>query len=86
MVVSKRKFTPSCVIHIGNETITEQVGELNCLGSMITSDGRSDAEIKIRIGTAKDAFEKMEKILKNQSITIQTWRRILQSYVIPILI
>ena len=52
---------------------------------MITSDGRSDAEIKIQTGTAKDTFQ-MEKILKNQRITIykqegesHIWQRVLNS-------
>ena len=53
--------------------------------SVITSDGRNDAEIKIRIGMAKDAFQKMEKVIKNKNITIETRNRILQCYVIPIL-
>ena len=34
---------------------------------------------------AKDAFQKMEKVIKNKNITIETRNRILQCYVIPIL-
>ena len=44
MAVSKMKFTPPCGIHIGNETI-KQVDKFKYLDSMITSEGRSDAEI-----------------------------------------
>ena len=55
------------------------------IGIPHTSDGRNDAEIKIRIGMAKDAFQKMEKVIKNKNITIETRNRILQCYVIPIL-
>ena len=65
MVISKTKITPTCHIHINNETI-KQVEKFKYLGSTITSDGRNDAEIKIRIGMAKDAFQKMEKVIKNQ--------------------
>ena len=84
MVISKSKITPTCHIHINNETI-KQVEKFKYLGSTITSDGRNDAEIKIRIGMAKDAFQKMEKVIKNKNITIETRNRILQCYVIPIL-
>ena len=84
MVISKTKITPTCHIHINNETI-KQVEKFKYLGSTITSDGRNDAEIKIRIGMAKDAFQKMEKVIKNKNITIETRNRILQCYVIPIL-
>ena len=47
MVVSKKKFTFSCVIHIGNIT-TKQVGKFKYLGSMITviRSKKSYAEIK----------------------------------------
>ena len=88
MVISKTKITPTCHIHINNETI-KQLEKFKYLGSTITSDGRNDAEIEIRIGMAKDAFQKMEKvIIKNKNIlyiTIETRNRILQCYVIPIL-
>ena len=84
MVISKSKLTPTCHIHINNETI-KQVEKFKYLGSTITSDGRNDAEIKIRIGMAKDAFQKMEKVIKNKNITIETRNRVLQCYVIPIL-
>ena len=84
MVISKSKITPTCHIHINNETI-KQVDKLKYLGSTITSDGRNDADIKTRIGMAKDAFQKMDKVIKNKNITIETRNRILQCYVIPIL-
>ena len=77
MVISKSKITPTCHIHINNETI-KQVEKFKYLGSTITSDGRNDAEIKIRIGMAKDAFQKMEKVIKNKNITIETRNRILR--------
>ena len=84
MVISKTKITPTCHIHINNDTI-KQVENFKYLGSTITSDGRNDAELKIRIGMAKDAFQKMEKVIQNKTITIETRNRILQCYVIPIL-
>ena len=36
---------------------------------MITSDGKCITEIKKRIATAKDAFQKLSLILKNRNIS-----------------
>ena len=46
-----------CELRI-TDTVINQVQKFNYLGSMITSDGRRDTEIKKRIGTVKDAFQK----------------------------
>ena len=77
MGISKTKITPTSHIHINNETI-KQVETFKYIGSTITSDGRNDAEIKIRIGMAKDAFQNMEKVIKHKNIPIETRNRILQ--------
>ena len=60
MVISKSKITPTCHIHINNETI-KQVEKFKYLGSTITSDGRNDAEIKIRIGMARMLSKRWRK-------------------------
>ena len=39
----------------------EQVSKFKYLGAWITEDGRSETEIKTRIGMAKDAFSKKER-------------------------
>jgi len=41
----------------------EQVAKFKYLGSHITDDGRCEAEIKTRIGLAKDAFKKRKELL-----------------------
>ena len=84
MVISKKKVTPKCAIRIGNQTI-KQVTRFKYLESMLTSDGKSDTEIKNRMGMAKEAFQNMSKILKNQNITMDTRKRILACYIYPIL-
>ena len=48
---------------------------------MITSDGKFITEIKKRIATAKDAFQKLSLILKNRSISMTTKFRVLKTYV-----
>jgi hypothetical protein len=61
MVISKSHVTPVCNIFLDNAQI-KQVSRFVYLGSLITSDGKCDEEIKRRIGMAKDAFNKMNKI------------------------
>ena len=41
----------------------------------------SDTEIQRRIGIAKDAFQKVSKILTNRKMTIKTRKRVLDCYV-----
>ena len=48
---------------------------------MITSDGKCITEIKKRIATAKDAFQKLSLILKNRNISMTTKFRVLKTYV-----
>ena len=41
----------------------EQVSKFKYLGAWITEDGRSETEIKTRLGMAKDAFSKRKELL-----------------------
>ena len=51
------------------------------LGRMVTADAKSDQEIKRRIGIAKMASKKMERVLESKSVTIATRLRLLKCYV-----
>ena len=56
LVVTKQKVVPVCNIKIHGD-ILKQVEGFNYLGSLITSDGRCDREIKRRITIiAKETF------------------------------
>ena len=55
------------------------------LGSLVTSDGRSANEIKIRIAQAKKAFQDLSTILRNNHISIKTRKTVLECYMVPIL-
>ena len=57
MVVSKRE-SPACVWKTGDNTI-KQVQKFKYHGSLLTDNGKSDEEIKKRIGMAKDVFQKL---------------------------
>ena len=48
---------------------------------MLTEDGKCDTEIQRRIGIAKDAFQKLSKVLTNRKMTIKTKKRVLDCYV-----
>ena len=41
----------------------EQVKSFKYLGSVITKDGRSHSDVKVRIAMAKDAFNKRKELL-----------------------
>ena len=56
------------------------------LGSVVTSDGRSDHDIKQRIGRAKTVFGNMKKVLLSQRIKLTTRLRVLYCYVWSVLL
>ncbi len=84
MVASKKKTAPRCILHSKGEKIKE-VSSFNYLGSTITTNGKSEAEIKRRITMAKNSFMKLSPVFKNRNIRQTTKLRILQAYVWSIL-
>ena len=57
MVVSKKKTPPECKVMVNGSTL-EQNHRFEYLGSIITSDGKCDTEIKGRFGIAKPVSQK----------------------------
>jgi len=51
------------------------------LGSMVTHDTKADKEIKRRIGIAKTAYKKLERVLTSKSVSMTTRMRLLKCYV-----
>ncbi|XP_037794114.1 uncharacterized protein LOC119589587 [Penaeus monodon] len=84
LVVSKKTRRPDCRLYIGKDTI-KQVSKFNYLGSIIAENGKCEDEIKRRIGMAKDAFQKLRKVLKDRKLSIDTKLRVLDCYVNSIL-
>ena len=80
MVISKKAIVPSCNLQSRGQQI-KLVKKFKYLGYMITSDGKCITEIKKRIATAKDAFQKLSLILKNRNISMTTKFRVLKTYV-----
>ena len=84
VVATKKKQIPRCVLKVKNQTI-KQVSSFNYLGSTITEDARCEKEIKRRITIAKSAFSKLDKILRNVSLSMKTRLRVLNCYIHPVL-
>jgi len=61
MVGAKQATVPECNIFVEGIKI-QQVDKFNYLGSLLTSDGKCDTEIKRRIGIAKDSFKKISPV------------------------
>ena len=58
MVVSKKNQVPDANILI-DVTPIEQVTSMVYLGHMVTDDGKSDKEIKRRIGIVRNAYKNL---------------------------
>lgn len=67
MLVTKQRVVPICNIKVNNES--DRQVSFHYLGSMITTDGKCDHEIKRRISMAKDAFIKLKEIVCNTKIS-----------------
>ena len=80
MVFLKAKVIPVCSVSVhGN--VLGQVQSFVYLGSLFTSDARSDKEIRRRIGIAKSTFTSMNIILTARNISITVCLRVLKCYI-----
>ena len=62
----------------------EQVKSFRYLGSIITEDGRSHSDVKVRIAMAKDAFNKRKALTKGLSMTLK--KRMVKVLVWPVVL
>ena len=85
MVISKAKVLPKCSIFINGKEV-QQVESFSYLGSLITSDGKSEHDIKLRIGKAKTVFGNMKNVLLSHRINLTTRLRVLHCYVWSVLL
>ncbi len=67
------------------DQLIQQVSSFNYLGSTLTDDARYVREIKRRIALAKSAFGKLDNILRNCKMTLNTRLRVLNCYIYPVL-
>ena len=81
--VSRRKC-PDCKLNVKDKEI-KQVDGFTYLGSIITSDGRSETDIKCRIGIAKTVSTGMTNVLCSRKLNIKTRKRDLKCYMWSVL-
>ena len=80
MVLSKSSSIPTCQIKVHGKPLG-QVNSFVYLGSVITSDGRCEKEVKRLMGIAEIEFTSMKKILCGRNIRMPVRRRVLKCYI-----
>ena len=83
LTVSRRKC-PDCKLNVKDNDI-KQVDSFTYLGIIITSDGRSETDIKCRIGMAKTALTGMRNVLCSKKLNIKSRKRVLKCYLWSVL-
>ena len=79
MAASKKVQALVCSVTVDSVQI-EQVEYFKYLGSWITSGGRSDRDIRCRIGQAKQVFMDMRNLLCARKIELGVRKRLLKCY------
>ena len=76
MLFNKSSSIPTCQIKVYGKPL-EQVNSFVYLGSVFTSDGRCEKEVKRRIGIAKTAFTSLKKVLCARNISMPVRLKVL---------
>ena len=69
-----------------NSKDIQRVSQFTYLGSLVTDDNRTDAEMKTRFGKAAGVVNKLSKIWNNRSFSIQVKMCLYNSIVVPIVL
>ena len=85
MVFSKNKVNPKCEIVLDGEVL-QQSNSFEYLGSVLTSNGKCDAEIRRRIAISKKMFMDKKNILTNKTINVEQKKRLLRVFIWPVLL
>ena len=80
MMFSKSSSIPTCQIKFHGKPL-EQVNFFVYLGSVFTSDGICEKEVKRRIGIAKPAFTSTKKELCGRNISMPVRLRVLKCHI-----
>ena len=80
MIIDRANRMPLNEVQLGLETVHDFV----YLGSCITENGNCEIEIRRRIGMAKTAMSKLDKVWKNRAITKMTKLRLVKTLVFSI--
>ena len=87
MVVSRDNTTEQAkpVTLTVNGHNVEQVRSFVYLGTCVTDDGRTDQEVRRRIGRSKSQFMEMRKLLSNSNLNLNIRLRMMECYVWSVL-
>ena len=80
MIFTRESGVPNFVLRVHNEVI-KQEKHFTYLEEELTSDGKSDKDVKKRIGMTKATFSKLKTVLINHQISMATKLNILKCYV-----
>ena len=88
-----RGKTKTMRVHANNQTpislqgeALEQVDNFTYLGSIMDKQGGTGADVKVRIGKARAAFNQLKNIWKSGSYSVHTKIRLFNSNVKPVLL
>ena len=81
----KKAKAPVCSVTVNTMQI-EQVNHFKYLGSWITSDGRSDMDIKCRLGQAKQTLMDMRNVICARNLGFHLRTRLLKCYIWSVLL
>ena len=84
MVCTKKEQSPKCQVYV-NGTQIEQKDSFTYLGSLVTSDGRSNKDIQCRVAMAKKAFMEFRNVLCDRSMNLEVKRRLLKCHIWSVL-
>lgn len=79
MIISKKNNRSQQYLNINNSKI-KRVKQYKYLGSIISENGRTEADIVARIGLTKTAFNKLKPLLTNRNINFRTKNRVINCY------
>ena len=80
MGITKSKGQLRVVVNIGGQTV-KQASSFRYLRSLVSEDGKCDAEIRSRIAMGKARFGQMRRILTSISLNNEVRLRLLKSYI-----
>ena len=84
MIVTKKNLEKMRLSVRGE--VVKQVDSFRYLGTIISSDGKCDNEVKARIAIAKQSYSKLEKIFRSHEISLTTKKRLLNTYIYSVLL
>ena len=85
MVFSKKNECPKYDICLDEVTL-QQCNSFEYLGSILTSNGKCETEIRRRIAISKKSFMEKKNILTSKNINIEKKKRLLRIYIWLILL